>query len=197
MCIYPIYNHDNICYYPSIGLFNIGDRMIDDKDVKPIKGFDGYTISSTGIIHSFRSGIKTMVKESYIPSTSGLTFRSVQLIRKDGKQVRRYVHRLVYETFNDVFLSSFVKVYFKNYNCFDCSVDNLTLNKEDYELQRGEEWVQGYEGRYFILKNDIYSVLGEYPKKLKPYSFGKVNKYSLTDCSGKVSSYYLNVATNL
>ena len=194
MYIYPIYNHDNICYYPIIGINSTGDRMIEDKDVKPIKGFDGYFITEDGVVYSdkYKKNRRVLVNIKYNTTSSGVTYKYVLLYNNLGYRKKKYVHRLVYETFNNVILNKNTRIYFKDYNCFNCHINNLSTKCDPYFLEKNEKWLEGYEGRYFLLNGEIYSVLGEHPKKLTSRTYGAKRKYELYDDKGNQKSYYLS-----
>lgn len=58
-------------------------------------GYEGlFTVSNEGSIFSWRSGSKKEVG-SYATGKTGQEYKTVCLRKKDGKQVTRYVHRLV------------------------------------------------------------------------------------------------------
>ena len=163
---------------------------MEKENILPLKGYDGYEVSDRGVVYSLKSGRKRKVREELIDASSGLIFRSVRIVNNSGVQVRRYIHRLVYATFHDVDLPSSVQVYFKNYNCFDCSIENLTLDCEQYVPQEGEYWIGGYEGKYTTYRNEVYSVTGEYPKKLKPLVYADRKLYFLYK-DGKRNKFYV------
>lgn len=155
--------------------------------VKPIPKFDGYFISDEGIVYSNKTGKMKELSVGFIESSSGLTYKYVQLY-KNGRVHTKTIHRIVHSVFN----SSNSQPFHIDGNCFNNHYKNLTDKLKDYELQEGETWLNGFENRYFLCNGEIYSVYKkDYPTRLKPYFFLEKKKYSLVKPDGKTVSYYL------
>lgn len=165
--------------------------------VRKIRNFRGYYVTENGKVYSVRKrGVPIEIAYETIVSSNGLSYKSVQL-RRGCLVFRKYVHRLVYETFNEVILSSRQKVFFKDYNWENCSVDNLSTHRPDYVLGKGEVWLVGYEGLYFVLRDDVYSVVNrDEPKKLLPSKAYGGKAYFLHDSEGKRELFRLKMPTN-
>lgn len=161
------------------------------EDILPIKGFDGYFVSRDGKIFSNKKGELREVVPFVVEISNSLVYRRV-ILYKNGRKRTKMVHRVVYETFSGVSLGSRDKIYFKDFNTLNCSYDNLTTNPPLYELEEGEEWIDGFEGRYTIYKGEVFSVWQrDFPKRLKPYIDSRAKKYTLYDSSGNPFSFYL------
>ncbi|MCK9530481.1 MAG: hypothetical protein M0R77_07960 [Gammaproteobacteria bacterium] len=162
------------------------------EDILPVKGFEGYFVSKEGRVFSNKKGKLEEMKYYFVPSSSGLTFKSVMLSR-NSVVMRKYVHRLVYETFSGRNIKG-KRLFFKNFDCLDCSFSNITEEFPPYVLEEGEEWVKGFEGRYTVYKGDVYSVWQkDFPKRLKPSSYFKNKKYTLYNKEGVPFSFYLKI----
>ena len=171
---------------------NKGEKMEEQKeDILPIKGFDGYYITRDGRVFSDKSGDMKEIKHSFVESSSGIYLKRVYLNKK-GNQYTKYIHRMVFESYSGVVVGK-RRVFFKDMDCLNCSFDNLTLDFPQYGLEEGEEWISGFEGRYTTYKGDVYSVWQrDYPKRLKPYHFSGVKKYTLYDYSGSPFNFYVS-----
>lgn len=69
-----------------------------EKELKEIKGFKGYFINNQGEIFSTLSG-KIKQKKTSKRNYKKTNDYDVVHIMKEGKRYKRFVHRLVYETF--------------------------------------------------------------------------------------------------
>lgn len=155
-----------------------------------IRGFSGYYVSEDGRVFSDKSGEMKEMKYSYIESSSGLTYKSVSLLR-NACVYRKYVHRLVYETYSGKDIKG-KRLFFKDKDCFNCSYENLSDSFPPYILEDEESWLEGYEGRYTLYRGDVYSVWQrDHPKKLKPSSYFKEKKYTLYNSVGQAKTFYL------
>lgn len=63
---------------------------------KQIEGFKDYTVNDLGVVYSMKSGRKR--RRSHSVDRKG--YCRILLISDDGKQVTKYLHRLVMEAFN-------------------------------------------------------------------------------------------------
>lgn len=157
------------------------------RGVVPLQGYPNYYITKKGVIWVFRDEW-LIVPYKYSTKTSGLTYKYVHLWNEHGRRVFRAVHHLVYLTFKGFKVK---RIFFKDGNCFNCHIDNLTEECPPYTLEEGEEWVKGFEGLYFTYKGGVYSVnKREYPLKLKPAPGFKLGLYSLYDKEGRKYNFY-------
>lgn len=162
------------------------------EDILPIKGFDGYFVSRDGKIFSNKKGRMKEIKPFLYESVSLLVFKKVKLYAK-GRKHTKMVHRIVYETFCGISLKAKEKVYFKDLNTLNCSMDNLTTEFPSYVLEDDEEWIDGFEGRYTIYKGDVYSVWQkDFPKRLKPYTESNTRRYTIYDACGNAYTFYIS-----
>lgn len=164
------------------------------EDILPIKGFDGYFVSRDGKIFSNKKGELREVVPFVVEISNSLVYKRVKIYR-NGRKRTKMVHRIVYETFSGNSLNRNDKIYFKDFNTLNCSYGNLTTECQQYVLEEGEEWVDGFEGRYTIYKGDVYSVWQkDFPKRLKPQHESESKKYTLYDSSGE--SYTFRISGN-
>lgn len=157
------------------------------KGVTPIPGYPNYYITKKGVVWVYRK--EWLIVPFYYEQTSaGLTYKTVFIWNEGGRRVRRSVHHLVYFTFLG---KKAKRIFFKDGNCFNCHVNNLTEECPPYHLCAGEEWVKGFEGLYFTHEGNVYSVnKREHPLKLKPSSGFKRGLYSLYDSKGRKYNFY-------
>ena len=161
----------------------------DKRGVKilPIPSFEGYYVSEDGIVYSVKSGSLKEKVAQYDEFSTGLTYKFV-ILYKNCWRCKKYIHRLVHLVFNN----SEETPRHRDGNCFNNHFSNLTEEKLTYALGDGEEWLEGFEGRYFIKNNEVYSLVRrDYPTKLKSSAYFKKKKYSLCSADGKVVTYYL------
>lgn len=154
-------------------------------NIVPVRGFKGYFITDEGVIYSERKNRTIRVKERIKESSSGLVYKYVWLTHGYGVSTTRLVHRLVYESFNDITLKRKQQVFFKNFWTLDCRLDNLSLEKPAIKLQEQELWVDGYEGEYFIRGGEVFSVkVGDIPIQMSVSEEGG-SKYFFVREGGK------------
>lgn len=169
-------------------------RLVQDyRGVKilPVKGFENYYVSEDGKVYAIKEGRLHEMSPTFVESSAGLTYKFLKL-SKNTIKYSKLIHRVVYETFNDVLLTRKQKIFFVDNNPFNCHINNLTLQSPTHELMKGEEWIEGYEGRYFRNGMNVWSVVeNDSPKKLSPADFGYSFKYTLYDEKGKPVNYYL------
>lgn len=135
--------------------------------IVPVRGFKGYYITDEGVVYSERKNRAVRIKERIKESSSGLVYKYVWLTHGYGVSTTRLVHRLVYESFNDITLKRNQQVFFKNFWTLDCRLDNLSLDKPMYKLQEQEKWVKGYEGEYFTNGDEVFSLKsGDIPNQI-------------------------------
>lgn len=134
--------------------------------IVPVRGFKGYYITKEGVIYSERKGRTIKIKERIKESSSGLMYRYVWLTHGYGVSTTKLVHRLVYESFNNITLKRGQQVFFNNLWTLDCRLENLSLERPKYILQKGETWVSGYEGSYFMKGDSLFSVKGDIPREM-------------------------------
>lgn len=165
--------------------------------VRKIRGFTGYYVTESGQVYSVRKRSRPIeISYEVIGTVNGYRYKSVQM-RIGSLVFRRYVHRLVYESFKGVKLKKKDTVFFKDYNWENCSVDNLTLERPKYRLGKNEKWVEGFEGLYFTLREEVYSVVNrDEPKKLLPSKSYTGKSYFLYDLKGGRTLFRLKATDN-
>lgn len=167
------------------------------EQVRKIDGFTGYYVTESGKVYSVKKkGRPIEISYEVIVSVNGFRYKSVQL-RVGAMVFRRYVHRLVYEAFKGVRLRKKDTVFFKDYNWENCSVDNLTTKRPKYILGKNEKWIEGFEGLYFVVKDDVYSVVNrDDPKKLIPSKAYSGKSYFLYNLKGERTLFRLKETDN-
>lgn len=165
----------------------LGKSSNKPRGIVPIPGYPKYYITKKGVVWVFRDEW-LVVPYKYQTTSAGLTYKYVRIWNEHGRRVTRAVHHLVYTTFSGKKLK---RIFFKDGNCFNCHINNLTEHPPEYVLQEGEEWIDGFEGLYFIKGDSVYSVnKRESPLKLKPTTGFKKNLYGIYDKNGNKYSFY-------
>ena len=159
--------------------------FVNGEVVKPIREGSIYYVSESGRVYNSNNNFYELAVR-LIELPSGLIYKVVKIF-ENGQSVSRCVHRLVHYAFN----GSSSRPHHKDGNCFNNHYTNLTDKKREHILEKREKWLEGYEGRYFIKGRNVYSVLGEYPKKLKSTSYDGKDKYQLYDSNGVMKSFYI------
>ena len=157
---------------------------VNGEIVKPIYKNSRYVVSESGRVYNKELGYRELT-QGVVESSAGIKHVYVQIVFH-GMVLTKTVHRLVHRVFN----KSKKRPYHKDGNCLNNHYTNLTDNKPPYKLEKGEEWIKGYEGRYFMCKGKVYSVLRDIPKKLKSTSYDGKEKYQLYSEDGKMVSFY-------
>ena len=147
--------------------------MIETNE-KWLQGYEGvYSITTQGeVIKTLPSGLKMRLKnyrdaEGYV---------IIELSDKWGAKDRYYVHKLVAKTFLEN-PKGFVRASFKDGNKENIALENLEWEAEKTTtLPEGYEWVDDFEGKYYMKGLDVFNCRG---KKLKGYDMGNRIKYNL------------------
>ena len=111
--------NNNTQYYKNDNNCNL-KRII--QNVKPINGYEDYLIGDLGDIFSYKNGVVKQLK-TYNHSNGG--YEIATLYNNSRKNIKRRIHRLVYETFKGPIDSQMPIINHRNGDVHDNSIENL------------------------------------------------------------------------
>lgn len=145
----------------------------------PIKGYEGlYEVSNTGYVRSIK-------RDKILKMENKNGYYSVNLYKQ--KQVHKYVHRLVAETFLQN-PSCFMEVNHKDSNKHNNRVENLEWCDRTFNLQHsydnGLKRFGEKHGMHKLTENDVAKIRNEYIKGDVNYSTTALaKKYGVKQCT--------------